>query len=124
MNQNDLLLDWEGNPIDTLWNLAMLPKYTCAVCNYELDPEWENLDGDEIRLRAQTTYAAFGNEVPFEIAEAEYIRYAKGVISKSPLADRVSKVIKAMRREANYLEVNEPCPRCDSFERTSVTPQN
>jgi hypothetical protein len=118
----DPLLDWDTNPIDTLWNLAMLPKYTCAVCDYEIDPDWENLDSDEIRLRAQTTYAALGNEVPFEIAEAEYIRYAKGTISKSPLANRISAVIRSMRREANYLEADTPCPRCHSYDRTPVTP--
>jgi hypothetical protein len=122
MNRN--LLDWESNPIDTLWGLAMLPKFTCATCQYEIDPEWENLDGDEIRLRAQTTYAALGNEVPFEIAEAEYVRYSKGAISKTPLANRISKVIKAMRYEANYLDTNAPCPRCNSFERTPVIPQD
>lgn len=120
--RRDLLLDWDTNPIDTLWNLAMLPKYTCAVCHYEIDPDWENLDSDEIRLRAQTTYAALGNEVPFEIAETEYIRYAKGAISKSPLANRISAVIRSMRREANYLEVDAPCPRCHSYDRTTVTP--
>jgi hypothetical protein len=118
----ELLLDWERNPIDTLWSLAMLPKFTCATCQYEIDSEWENLDSNEIRLRAQTTYAAHGNEIPFETAEVEYIRYAKGVISKTPLANRISEVIKAMRREANYLELNEPCPRCRSFERTPATP--
>ncbi|MBN1217833.1 MAG: hypothetical protein JXM69_02805 [Anaerolineae bacterium] len=120
--EHNLLLDWETNPIDTLWNLAMLPKYTCAACNYEIDPDWEGLDSDEIRLRAQTTYAAMGHEVPFGIAEAEYIRYAKGAIAKTPLADRISRVIKAMRHEANYLEADTPCPRCHSFERTPVTP--
>jgi hypothetical protein len=123
MNQ-EFMLDWERNPIDTLWGLAMLPKFTCAICQYEIDPEWANLDSDEIRLRAQTTYAAHGNEVPFEIAEAEYIRYAKGTTPKTPLANRISKVIKAMRREANYLEAEEPCPCCHSFERISVTPED
>ena len=122
--EQDLPLDWEGHPIDTLWNLAMLPKYTCAGCNYEIDPEWANLDGDEIRLRAQTTYAALGNNIPFEIAEAEYIRYAKGAIQKSHLANRISEVIKAMRREANYLEAEQPCPRCDSLDRMPVIPQD
>jgi hypothetical protein len=121
MNQE--VLDWEANPIDTLWNLAMLPKFTCVACGYEIDPEWENLDSDEIRLRAQTTYAALGNEVPFEITEAEYIRYAKGAISKTPLADRISRVIKSMRHEANYLDADTPCPRCNSLERTRVIPQ-
>jgi hypothetical protein len=123
MNHHSLL-DWERNPIDTLWNLAMLPKFTCAACHYEIDPEWENLDSNEIRLRAQTTYAAHGNEVPFETAEAEYVRYSKGDISKTSLANRISEVIKAMRREANYLEANKPCPRCQSFERTPVIPRS
>ncbi|MBN1995522.1 MAG: hypothetical protein JW953_22735 [Anaerolineae bacterium] len=121
MEEPNSLLDWNINPIDTLWNLAMLPKFTCAVCRYEIDPEWENLDSDEIRLRAQTTYAALGNEVPFEIAEAEYIRYARGAIAKTPLANRISAVIKAMRHEANYLNAETPCPRCHSYERTRVT---
>ena len=123
IEQNHQVLDWGTNPIDTLWNLAMLPKFTCAICSYEIDPEWENLDGDEIRLRAQTTYAAHGNEAPFEIAEAEYIRYAKGAISKTPLAGYISTVIKSMRHEANYLDETSPCPKCRSFERTRILPQ-
>lgn len=120
---HNLLLDWEQNPIDTLWSLAMLPKFTCAECRYEIDPAWENLDSDEIRLRAQTTYAAHGHEIPFEIAEAEYIQYSKGAIPKTPLANTISEVIKAMRREASYLEAEGPCPRCHSFERVPVTPR-
>ena len=118
------VLDWDVNPIDTLWNLAMLPKFTCVGCGYELDPDWENLSSDEVRLRAQTTYAALGNEVPFNIAEAEYIRYAKGAVDKTPLANRISEVIKSMRHEANYLDEDTPCPRCQSFERTRVLPQD
>ena len=123
MIEPDQVLDWSTNPIDTLWNLAMLPKYTCTICGYEIDPEWENLDSDEIRLRAQTTYAAQGNDVPFETAEAEYVRYARGTISKSPLADRISNVIKSMRYEANYLDDTSPCPNCRSSERTRILPQ-
>ena len=123
MIEQNQVLDWGMNPIDTLWNLAMLPKFTCAKCGYEIDPEWENLDGDEIRLRAQTTYAAQGNDMPFETAEIEYIRYAKGEISKTPLANRVSNVIKSMRREANYLDEITPCPSCHSLERTRILPQ-
>jgi hypothetical protein len=117
------ILDWEMNPIDTLWNLAMLPKFTCTSCSYEIDPEWKKLDSDEIRLRAQTTYAAQGNDVPFETAETEYIYYAKGNISKTPLANRISNVIKSMRREANYLDESTPCPNCRSLERTRISPQ-
>jgi hypothetical protein len=118
-----MVLDWGINPIDTLWNLAMLPQFTCARCHYEIDPEWENLDSDEIRLRAQTTYAAYGYEIAFEIAEAEYIRYARGVISKTPLANHISTVIKSMRHEANYLDERAPCPRCNSLERMRSLPQ-
>jgi len=81
------------------------------------------LDSDEIRLRAQTTYAAQGNEVAFETAEAEYVRYARGAISKTPLADRISDVIKSMRYEANYLDETSPCPNCRSLERTRILPQ-
>ena len=124
MIDQDQTLDWNSNPIDTLWNLAMLPRFTCAKCGYELDPEWANLDSDEMRLRAQTTYAAQGNDVPFEVAEAEYIRYAKGAIEKTPLADRISNVIKAMRHEANYLDERIPCPDCRSMERTRILPQD
>ena len=123
MIEPDQILDWEKNPIDTLWNLAMLPKFTCVSCGYEIDPEWKNLDSDEIRLRAQTTYAAQGNDVPFETAETEYIRYAKGATSKTPLANRISNVIKSMRREANYLDETTPCPNCRSLERTRISPQ-
>lgn len=123
MIEPNQVLDWGTNPIDTLWNLAMLPKYTCTICGYEIDPEWENLDSDEIRLRAQTTYAAHGNDVPFETAEAEYVRYARGAISKSALADRISNVIKSMRHEANYLDETSPCPNCRSLERTRILPQ-
>lgn len=122
MIEQNQVLDWGMNPVDTLWNLAMLPKYTCATCGYEIDPEWENLDSDEIRLRAQTTYAAQGNDVPFEIAEIEYVRYAKDEIPKTPLANRISNVIKSMRREANYLDETTPCPNCHSFERTHTSP--
>ncbi len=101
----------------------MLPKFTCNHCGYEIDPDWEKLSVDEIRLRAQTTYAALGNEVPFDIAEAEYIRYTKGAIKKTPLANRISNVIKAMRREANYLDESAPCPHCRSTERTRISPE-
>ena len=45
-------------------------------------------------------------------------------LGKTPLADRISAVIRAMRHEANYLEANAPCPRCHSYERTPVIPQN
>jgi hypothetical protein len=117
------VLDWGMNPIDTLWNLAMLPKFTCAICGYEIDPEWQGLDSDEIRLRAQTTYAAHGYEVSFEIAEAEYISYSKGETAKTPLANHISQVIKSMRREANYLDEITPCPQCRSLERTRILPQ-
>lgn len=124
MIEPEQTLDWSANPIDTLWNLAMLPKFTCTICGHEIDPEWENLDSDEIRLRAQTTYAAHGNEIPFELAEAEYIRYAKGAASKSAAASRITAVIISMRREANYLDERTPCPQCHSLERTRILPHD
>lgn len=123
MIEPDQILDWGVNPIDTLWNLAMLPKFVCTSCGYEIDPEWENLSSDEIRLRAQTTYAAQGNDVSFDEAEAEYIRYANGTIAKNNLANRISEVIKSMRHEANYLDESSPCPRCRSSERSRILPQ-
>ena len=123
MIEANQILDWDKNPIDTLWNLAMLPKFTCVTCGYEIDPEWGNLDSDEIRLRAQTTYAAQGNDLSFEIAEKEYIHYAKGETSKTAVANRISNVIKSMRREANYLDETTPCPNCRSLERIRIKPQ-